>query len=87
MNLKKEGVTLPATVAILISALVGFVAQQFGWTAEIAEAVGIAAEYVALAIIAVAWALQALFSRGKVWSEESHDAAVNAALRRLPPEE
>ena len=57
MNLTKEGVAIPAAIAIVIAAVVGLAATQFGWTESIADSVGVAAEAVVVAVIAVFWAI------------------------------
>lgn len=85
LNLNTEGVAIPAGVGIIISAVVGLLATQFGWTESVAETINIGAEWIVGSVIFIAWVVQTFISRGQVWSKESHDEAVDDALNTTPP--
>lgn len=80
--MKTEAAVTIATVEAVVLAMIPLASRMFGWDLDLQDDVTL----LAIAVVAlVVPLLGGLAIRRQVWSEQSHERAVDVALRTPPP--
>jgi len=87
MNLNREPIAIPAGITTIVVLVIGFLAPQMGWDAQLTADIEVAAISVMAAIAAVFIVVSAWFSRSKVDSPATVAQKVDDALHTAVPED